>query len=257
MPVEIESLRDGKVIVVRLSGTLCAEDYARFTPSVEAAVQQHGTIRIVVAMSDFHGWKMAALWEDIKFEAKHFHYIERLAMVGDRAWERGMAAFCMPFTTADIRYFDSDDEADAIAWAQETRMAEPTEGQAPGAAGLELDRISAVRLFVSDLDAARKFYEDTLGLSSRSDGEDYSTFSLGSARLIVEVVQRTSEYAMLVGRFSGISLGVDDIAQAYGSLQARGVSFLDPPEEQPWGGTTAHFEDTDENILTIVENPKA
>ena len=68
MPVEIESLRDGKVIVVRLSGTLCAEDYARFTPSVEAAVQQHGTIRIVVAMSDFHGWKMAALWEDIKFE---------------------------------------------------------------------------------------------------------------------------------------------------------------------------------------------
>ena len=101
MPGELESLQDGKVIVVRLSGTLSAEDYARFTPSVEAAVQQHGTIRIVVAMSDFHGWKMAALWEDVKFEAKHFHHIERLAMVGDRAWERGMAAFCMPFTTAD------------------------------------------------------------------------------------------------------------------------------------------------------------
>ena len=60
---------------------------------------------------------------------------------------------------------------------------------------------------------------------------------------------------MLVGRFSGVSLGVDDIAQAYEALQARGVNFLDPPEEQPWGGTTAHFEDTDENILTIVQNP--
>jgi predicted enzyme related to lactoylglutathione lyase len=253
MPVQTEFLQDGRVIVVRISGTLSAQDYAEFTPLVEDAVADFGTVRLVVVMSEFHGWKMAAVWQDIKFEAKHYHHIERLAMVGDRAWERGMAAFCMPFTTADIRYFDASDEAEALTWAQETKAAQSS---GDPNAKIDLDRISAVRVFVFDLAAARKFYAETLGLSILSDGEGYSTFALGDARLIVEVVQRSSEYALLVGRFSGISLGVDDIEQAYEDLQARGVSFLDPPEQQPWGGIVAHFEDSDENILTIVQYPE-
>lgn len=55
---------------------------------------------------DFHGWEGAALWDDIKFDLKHFSDIERLAMVGDRGWEKGMSLFCRPFTTAKICYFD-------------------------------------------------------------------------------------------------------------------------------------------------------
>ena len=56
------------------------------------------------------------LWEDIKFDLKHFNHIERLAMLGESKWEKGMAAFCKPFTTAKIRYFDSKDAAAAREW---------------------------------------------------------------------------------------------------------------------------------------------
>ena len=119
MSVELETLQDGKFLVVHLSGKLTAEDYARFTPSVDEAVKRFGKIRVVVVMKDFHGWNAAALWEDIKFDAKHFRDIGRVAMVGDKAWEKGMAAFCKPFTTASIRYFDVSEEAEARAWAQE------------------------------------------------------------------------------------------------------------------------------------------
>ena len=146
---------------------------------------------------------------------------------------------------------------------------------------LHLDRVAAIRVFVFDLEAARKFYEETLGLADRSDGEDYSTFTLGDVRLIIEPVEPTSDYALLVGRFTGFSIGtkrfrdgheqldytitlidgrnrtvVADVNAAYEELRGRGVAFLDPPEEQPWGGILAHFEDPDENILTIVEEPK-
>ena len=48
-----------------------------------------------------------------------FRDIDRLAMVGDKAWEKGMAAFCKPFTSAKIRYFDMSDAAAAEAWIQE------------------------------------------------------------------------------------------------------------------------------------------
>ena len=101
----------GKTLEVKISGKLSKEDYQRFVPQVEKLIKDHGKIRILVEMHDFHGWEMGALWEDIKFDIKHFGDIERLALVGDSKWEKGMAAFCKPFTKAKIKYFD-DSKAD-------------------------------------------------------------------------------------------------------------------------------------------------
>jgi hypothetical protein len=54
-------------------------------------------------MRDFQGWDARALWEDIKWDAKHFNQIERVAMVGDKKWQEWMAAFCKPFTLGTCR----------------------------------------------------------------------------------------------------------------------------------------------------------
>ncbi len=70
-------------------------------------------------MKDFHGWGAGALWQDIKFDIKHFKDIERLAMVGDRKWEKGMSIFCKPFTTAKVKYFDSKEIDKAQVWIKE------------------------------------------------------------------------------------------------------------------------------------------
>ncbi len=70
-------------------------------------------------MVDFHGWTASALWQDIRFDLSHFRDIEKLAMVGDKAWKRGMATFCRPFTTAKIRYFDKNQMNQALAWIEE------------------------------------------------------------------------------------------------------------------------------------------
>ena len=67
-------------------------------------------------MVDFHGWKRAALWDDIKFDVKHFSDIEHPALVGDRKWEKGMSVFCRPFTAAKIRYLDHTAIAEARTW---------------------------------------------------------------------------------------------------------------------------------------------
>ena len=70
-------------------------------------------------MHDFHGWTVGALWEDIKFDWKHFGHIERLALVGERKWEAGMATFCKPFTRATICYFDQSQSVEAANWIRE------------------------------------------------------------------------------------------------------------------------------------------
>jgi SpoIIAA-like len=114
--IDVSSESNGKLLLIRISGKLHKHDYQQFVPIVEKAVREHGKIRMLVEMRNFHGWDIGALWEDVKFDAKHFSDIERLAIVGDSRWEKLMAAFCKPFTTATIRYFPSEKLAEARAW---------------------------------------------------------------------------------------------------------------------------------------------
>ncbi|WP_420835273.1 STAS/SEC14 domain-containing protein [Marinobacterium rhizophilum] len=57
--------------------------------------------------------QLVAGTEGLKFGVKHFADIERLAMVGEKQWQQGMATFCKPFTKAQVRYFDHNDAAEA------------------------------------------------------------------------------------------------------------------------------------------------
>jgi hypothetical protein len=119
MAVTLQEEAGGKLLVVHLSGKLTKDDYERLVPEVERLIQQHGKLRMLVRMHDFHGWTLGGLWEDVKFDWKHFADIERLAFVGDRKWEASMAAFCKPFTTAKIHYFDQAQADEAFRWILE------------------------------------------------------------------------------------------------------------------------------------------
>ena len=119
MAIHLREKNDGKVVEVQVSGKLVHEDYKHFVPEFERLVKQNGKIRVLFEMADFHGWEGAALWDNIKFDLKHFSDIERLALVGDKKWEKGMSVFCKPFTTAKIRYFDRAAIAEARAWLEQ------------------------------------------------------------------------------------------------------------------------------------------
>jgi hypothetical protein len=124
MAIRLKEEDGGNLIVVHVSGKLEAADYEHFVPEFEKLVRQHGKLRVLFSMVGFHGWEAGALWDDIKFDMKHGSDIERLAMVGEKKWQQGMAAFCKPFTKAKIRYFDHAEEAEARKWLEEM-VAEP------------------------------------------------------------------------------------------------------------------------------------
>lgn len=119
MTLEFKSIdleaRDN-ILAVHVTGKLEKADYEKFVPAIEDAIDRHGKVRILFDMHDFHGWSAGALWEDVKFDLKHFADIERLALVGEKAWEKGMAAFCKPFTTASVKYFDRNEFDAAREW---------------------------------------------------------------------------------------------------------------------------------------------
>ena len=119
MSIQLNEEEGGKILVVHVSGKLIKSDYEHFVSEIERLIRQQGKLRLLFDMVDFHGWEFSAMWEDLKFGIKHFTDIERLAMVGEKKWQQGMATFCKPFTTATIRYFDHADSAEARKWLGE------------------------------------------------------------------------------------------------------------------------------------------
>lgn len=107
------------VLGFKMSGKLHDEDYKQFVPLVDAAIAQHGKVRLLAQFHDFHGWDLHALWDDIKFSTTHCTKIERIALVGERRWEEWMAKVCKPFSMAKIQYFDASRIDDARAWLEE------------------------------------------------------------------------------------------------------------------------------------------
>jgi hypothetical protein len=126
MPIQLKDVDDAKLLVVHVTGKLVRADYEHFVPEFERLLRLHGKLRVLFDMTGFQGWDAGAMWEDIKFDVKHFGDIERLAMVGDKKWQHGMAAFFKPFTKATTRYFDQADAAKARKWLGEAQRGSST-----------------------------------------------------------------------------------------------------------------------------------
>ncbi len=118
MPQTLDINVTGNLLEVAVTGKLTREFYEEFVPTVENLIAEQGKIRVLFEMHDFHGWTAGALWEDIKFDIKHWRHIEQLAIVGETKWEHGMAVFCKPFTTAKVKYFDRADRDEARTWLE-------------------------------------------------------------------------------------------------------------------------------------------
>ena len=103
----------------KMSGKLHDADYQTFGPAIDAAIAQHGKVRLLAQFHDFQGWDLHALWDDIKFSTTHCTKIDRIALVGEKTWEKWMAKVCKPFTMAKIMYFDVAEIDKAWVWLAE------------------------------------------------------------------------------------------------------------------------------------------
>lgn len=117
MPITLAESNGGTVLEVRASGTLGHAEYVKFEDKFNALRQRHGTVSVLWEMRDFHGWDAKGLWDDAKFDLKHFADVERFAMVGEQEWEKYLTTLVKPFTAAKVKYFDVSQLEAARRWA--------------------------------------------------------------------------------------------------------------------------------------------
>jgi len=133
-------------------------------------------------------------------------------------------------------------------------------------------KVSYVQLWVHDQEEALAFYTQKLGWQVRADvtlpemgdfrwllvsppgQEDLSVvlMAIPGPPVFEEETASMIRELMARGVGSGIFLTTDDVYGSYEDLRARGVEFVDTPEERPYG-IDASFRDPSGNQLRLTQ----
>src|SRR5450759_2963842 len=112
-----------------------------------------------------------------------------------------------------------------------------------------LKRIDVVVLVVADLDRAKAFYRDTLGLRIKFEDQVSAGFDFDTTLLlllsVVGAQDLLSSEAVAIqhptAASSQLVAFVEDVDAIYADLIAEGVEFVRKPIDRAWGLRTAHF----------------
>jgi len=119
--------------------------------------------------------------------------------------------------------------------------------------------ISAITLFVEDVEAAKRFYREVFGLPVVFEDDNSAVFDFGNT--IINLLQAAAareliEPAVVARREAGsrlqLTITVDDVDALCAELAIRGVELLNGPLDRPWGVRTASFRDPGGHIWEIA-----
>ena len=105
---------------------------------------------------------------------------------------------------------------------------------------------------VADIDAARDFYADYLGLNVENLNLGWvARFQTPDGRACVQLV--TSDATSPVDSVISVHVG-DDIDEAYAEALRRGYEIVHPLTVEPWGVRRFFVRDLDGNVVNIVNH---
>jgi len=105
--------------------------------------------------------------------------------------------------------------------------------------------------YVSSLEKAAKFYEETLGLEKKYEYSSYVGFECGGVEL--ELILKLKEVQKISPASPSVEFLVDDVKKVCDELKSKGVRFIKELHEEPWGEKQATFTNPDGNILEITQ----
>jgi phage-related protein len=110
----------GPVVGYKVEGKVTSEDYQKLEPEIQAMVNQYDKVGLLLDLQDFAGEEVNAWLPDMKFGHRFHDKITRLAIVGDKRWEKWLASLAEPFYAKESRFFNPEEKDKAWAWLRET-----------------------------------------------------------------------------------------------------------------------------------------
>lgn len=134
-----------------------------------------------------------------------------------------------------------------------------------------INRLAVTSLWVKDQNEALRFYTEKLGFEIRADvtSGDYRwisvglknqpDFEIGLTALKPNGMLTEEDVHMLTQLVESGKLGhgvwkTDDCRKTYADLTAKGVEFMQPPTDRPYGTIEAVFKDNSGNIMVLSQD---
>jgi hypothetical protein len=109
----------GNVLGFKVSGDVVKADYDTLVPAVEAALKTNGKVMVLLDMTEFK-WEKAEAWgADLKFGHEFHHKISKMAIIGDKNWEKWLTKLAEPFYAKEAKFFYPEETDRAWAWMRE------------------------------------------------------------------------------------------------------------------------------------------
>jgi len=113
-----------------------------------------------------------------------------------------------------------------------------------------IKRVNWLEIKVTDMKKAIAFYRDILGLKIKQEWSNYVIFDLPG----------TLTFAVMLGGKKGrkeaipnVYFAVENLDEEYETLKEKGVTFVESPKKQYWGGYAALLADPDENLFYLTQ----
>lgn len=134
-----------------------------------------------------------------------------------------------------------------------------------------INRLSVATIWVKDQNEALRFYTEKLGFTICADftNGDYRWLTVGLpgqpdlefqlAALKPGGALTQEEVDQLTGMVENGKLGVgpwktDDCQKTYEEMKSKGVEFVQPPTDRPYGIIEAVFKDNSGNVMVLAQD---
>jgi hypothetical protein len=103
-------------LTIKAKGKIDKSDYDKLQPVIQNLIQAQGDINLLLDMTGFKGENLNALKEDLTLGQNLSDKVEKMALVGDKKWEKWTAKLMDSFFSKEAEYFQSADIDKAWTW---------------------------------------------------------------------------------------------------------------------------------------------
>ncbi|MBY5957237.1 STAS/SEC14 domain-containing protein [Membranicola marinus] len=106
------------IIYLTVQQKLTNNDFDQIEQVVDSTIESFGKIRLYYEMKNYKGWTFQAFWRDLYMDLKYRNKVEKIAMIGEKIWEKWLSDAIKPFSGATVRFFAHPQKDQAKSWLE-------------------------------------------------------------------------------------------------------------------------------------------
>ncbi|WKE66895.1 STAS/SEC14 domain-containing protein [Gallaecimonas kandeliae] len=114
--IGLERIDQDFFLSLKAVGKLTHEDYQTINPFLDSALGavDQPKVKVLFDATELEGWELRAAWDDFRLGLKHGGEFDKIALLGNKGWQKLAARVGAWFVSGEVKYFE--DEGEALDW---------------------------------------------------------------------------------------------------------------------------------------------